>query len=113
MKKKILIVAGGYSNERDISLQTAASVYLELKKNKKYNLKIAEPDGNFIKKLRIFKPDIVFNLLHGRYGEDGYIQSILEHIGLPYTHSGVLASAKAMDKEVSKKIFIQKNVLIH
>ena len=66
MKKKILLIAGGYSNEREISLQTANSVYLELKKNKKYNLKITEPDGNFVKKLRLFKPDVVFNLLQGR-----------------------------------------------
>ena len=53
MKKKILLIAGGYSNEREISLQTAESVYLELKKNKKYNLKITEPDGN-CKKIKIF-----------------------------------------------------------
>ena len=78
MKKKILLIAGGYSNEREISLQTAKSVYFELKKNKKYNLKIIEPDGNFVKNLRLFKPKVVLNLLHGRYGEDGYIQSILE-----------------------------------
>ncbi len=55
MKKKILLIAGGYSNERDISLLTAKSVYTTLKKNKKYNLKIIEPDGSFIKKLRIWK----------------------------------------------------------
>ena len=111
MRKKILIVAGGYSNERDISLQTAESVYLELKKNKKYNLKITEPDGNFVKKLRFFKPNIVFNLLHGRYGEDGYIQSILESEKIKYTHSGVMSSSIAIDKELSKKIFIKNKIL--
>ena len=62
--KRILIVAGGYSNEREISLQTAKSVYSELQKNKKYLLSIKEPDGNFIKELRLFKPNIVLNLLH-------------------------------------------------
>ena len=97
MKKKILLIAGGYSNEREISLQTAKSVYLELKKNKKYNIKISEPDGNFIKKLRLFKPDVVLNLLHGRYGEDGYIQTILESEKVKYTHSGVLSSSIAID----------------
>jgi len=111
MKKKILLIAGGYSNEKDISLQTAESVYLELKKNKKYNLKITEPDGNFVKKLRFFKPDIVFNLLHGRYGEDGYIQSILESEKIKYTHSGVMSSSIAIDKELSKKIFIKNKIL--
>ena len=111
MKKKILLVAGGYSNERDISLLTAKSVYLALKNNKKYNLKIIEPDGSFIKKLRLYKPDIVLNLLHGRYGEDGYIQSILESEKIKYTHSGVKSSSIALDKELSKKLFTKNNIL--
>ena len=99
MKKKILLVAGGYSNERDISLLTAKSVYLALKNNKKYNLKIIEPDGNFIKKLRLYKPDVVLNLLHGRYGEDVYIQSILESEKIKYTHSGVKSSSIAIEDD--------------
>ena len=111
MKKKILLVAGGYSNEREISLLTAKSVYLALKNNKKYNLKIIEPDGNFIKKLRLYKPDVVLNLLHGRYGEDGYIQSILESEKIKYTHSGVKSSSIAIDKELSKKLFTKNNIL--
>tara|TARA_B100001250_G_scaffold412554_1_gene444076 strand:+ start:2303 stop:3223 length:921 start_codon:yes stop_codon:yes gene_type:complete len=109
--KKILIVAGGYSNEREISFQTAKSVYRELKKKKIYNIKIKEPNGNFVKELRSFKPDLVFNLLHGRYGEDGYIQSILESEKIKYTHSGVLSSSLAIDKELSKKIFVKNNIL--
>ena len=108
---KILILAGGYSNERQISLITAKSVIKELKKAKKYNLLLIEPDGNFVKKLRKFKPDLVFNLLHGRYGEDGYIQSILESEKVKYTHSGVLSSSLAIDKELSKKIFIKNHIL--
>ena len=108
---KILILAGGYSNERQISLITAKSVIKELKKAKKYNLLLIEPDGNFVKKLRKFKPDLVFNLLHGRYGEDGYIQSILESEKVKYTHSGVLSSSLAIDKEISKKIFIKNHIL--
>ena len=108
---KILILAGGYSKEREISLITAKSVIKELKKFKKYELLFAEPDGNFVKKLRKFKPDLVFNLLHGRYGEDGYIQSILESEKVKYTHSGVLSSSLAIDKEISKKIFIKNNIL--
>ena len=108
---KILILAGGYSNEREISLITAASVTKELKKNKKYKLLTIEPDGHFVKKLRKFKPKLVLNLLHGRYGEDGYIQSILESEKVKYTHSGVLSSSLAIDKEISKKIFIKNNIL--
>lgn len=109
--KKILIIAGGYSNEREISLLTAKSVIKELNKNKKYKLKIKEPDGNFVKELRLYKPDLVLNLLHGRYGEDGYIQAILESEKVKYTHSGVLSSSLAIDKELSKKIFIKNNIL--
>tara|TARA_B100001250_G_scaffold408470_1_gene430942 strand:- start:2557 stop:3477 length:921 start_codon:yes stop_codon:yes gene_type:complete len=109
--KKILILAGGYSNEREISLRTAKSVYKELSKYKKYNIKIKEPDGNFIKELRKFKPRVVFNLLHGRYGEDGYIQTILESEKIKYTHSGVLSSSLAIDKYLSKKLFTKNNIL--
>ena len=110
MKKKILILGGGISIERLISLQTAKSVFKELKK-KNYLVKICEPDGNLIKNIKSFKPNIVFNALHGQFGEDGYIQAILESQKVKYTHSGVLASFIAMDKEISKKIFIKKKIL--
>ena len=109
--KKILLLAGGYSNEREISIITAKSVIKEIKKIRKYKLLLTEPDGSFVKKLRKFRPDLVFNLLHGRYGEDGYIQTILESEKVNYTHSGVLASSLAIDKEISKKIFIKNNIL--
>ena len=109
--KKILALAGGYSNEREISLITAKGVIKELKKDRKYNILLTEPDGNFVKNLRKFRPDLVLNLLHGRYGEDGYIQSILESERVKYTHSGVLSSSLAIDKEISKKIFIKNKIL--
>tara|TARA_B100000029_G_scaffold310860_1_gene303383 strand:+ start:2050 stop:2970 length:921 start_codon:yes stop_codon:yes gene_type:complete len=108
--KKVLILAGGYSKEREISLQTANSVYKELNKIRKYKIKIIEPDGNLLKNLRNFKPNTVLNLLHGRYGEDGYIQTILEAEKIKYTHSGVLSSSLAMDKEVSKKIYKKNKI---
>ena len=109
--KKILILAGGYSKEKEISIQTAKSVIYELNKDKKYILKVVNPDGQFIKVLRKFKPNIVLNLLHGRYGEDGYIQAILEAERVKYTHSGVLSSSLAIDKELSKKIYIKNKIL--
>ena len=109
MKKKILILAGGFSREREISLKTAKGVFNQIKK--KYNVKIFEPSGDLIKNLRSFKPDVVFNALHGRYGEDGYVQTILESEKIKYTHSGVLSSSIAIDKEISKKIFIKNNIL--
>ena len=109
--KKILILAGGYSKEREISLKTAKSVFLELLNEKKYKIKIIEPNGYLIKNLRKFKPEVVLNLLHGRYGEDGYIQALLESEKVKYSHSGVLSSALAMDKDLSKKIFIKNKIL--
>ncbi|MDA9682264.1 D-alanine--D-alanine ligase [Candidatus Pelagibacter sp.] len=109
--KKILILAGGYSKEKEVSMQTAKSVYSELNKDRKYKIKVVNPDGKFVQVLRNFKPNIVLNLLHGRYGEDGYIQAILESEKVKYTHSGVLSSSLAIDKELSKKIFIKNNIL--
>ena len=110
MKKKILIISGGISKERLISLKTGFQVARELKKNN-YIVKICEPNFKLSQIIKNFKPDIIFNALHGQFGEDGYIQAILETFDIPYTHSGVLASAQAMDKEISKKIFLKNKIL--
>ena len=110
MKKKILVLCGGISKERLISLDTGKQVASELKKNK-YNVITCEPDYSLLENIKKFKPDIIFNALHGQFGEDGYIQTILETQKIPYTHSGVLASSIAMDKEISKKIFIKNKIL--
>ena len=109
MKKKILIISGGISKERLISLDTGRQVSKELKKNG-YKIRITEPNSELIKNINKFKPDIIFNALHGQFGEDGYIQTILERFKIPYTHSGVIASSIAMDKEISKKIFIKNKI---
>ena len=108
--KKILVISGGISKERIISLDTGKQVAKELTLNN-YKVKISEPDQNLIKTIQLFKPNIIFNALHGQFGEDGYIQTILETTKTPYTHSGVISSAIAMDKELSKKIFIKNNIL--
>ena len=109
MKKKILILSGGISKERLISLDTGIQVAKELKKNK-YDVKISEPDSMLYETIRKFKPSVIFNALHGQFGEDGYIQTILEGFKIPYTHSGVIASSIAMDKEISKKIFRKNKI---
>jgi len=109
LKKKILILAGGVSKERLISLDTGVQVAKELKKNG-YKVKICEPNVNLSKNINQFKPNVIFNALHGQFGEDGYIQTILEGFKIPYTHSGVIASSIAMDKEISKKIFIKNKI---
>ena len=110
MKKKILIISGGISKERIISLDTGKQVAKELLKNN-YIVKITEPNFQLLESVKSFKPNIIFNALHGQFGEDGYIQSILETTGIPYTHSGVISSALAMNKELSKKIFMKNNIL--
>ena len=109
MKKRILILSGGVSKERLISLDTGLQVAKELKKNG-YKIKISEPNKDLTKNINQFKPDIIFNALHGQFGEDGYIQTILEQYKIPYTHSGVIASSIAMDKAISKKIFIENKI---
>ena len=103
------MLSGGISKERLISLDTGLQVAKELKKNG-YKVKISEPNNNLKKNIKIFKPNVIFNALHGQFGEDGYIQSILESYKVPYTHSGVIASSIAMDKEISKKIFIKNKI---
>jgi len=108
LKKKILILSGGISKERLISLDTGYQVAKELKKNG-YRVKISEPD-KLKENVNQFKPKIVFNALHGQFGEDGYIQSVLENLEIPYTHSGVIASSIAMDKEISKQLFKKNKI---
>ena len=108
MKKRVLILYGGISKEREISLETGKQVAKELKK--KYLIKLCEPK-NLISSIKSFKPNKIFNALHGQFGEDGYIQTILETCKIPYTHSGPIASLLAMNKEVSKKIFKKNNIL--
>ena len=109
MKKKILILGGGYSKERSISLKSSKAIIKSI--NKLYKVKFCDPCVDFFKTVKSFKPDVIFNALHGRFGEDGYIQSILETLKIKYTHSGVKSSMCAMDKEISKKIFIKNKIL--
>ena len=110
MKKRILVISGGISKERIISLDTGKQVAKELTKNG-YNVKISEPDYRLFDVIKLFKPNIIFNALHGQFGEDGYIQTVLETTEIPYTHSGIISSSLAMDKVLSKKIFIKNRIL--
>ena len=109
MKKKILVLGGGYSKERLISLKSAKAVIKSLKGL--YKVKFCDPCHNLFTTVKNFKPDVIFNALHGRFGEDGYIQTVLESLNIKYTHSGVVSSMSAMDKEISKKIFIKNAIL--
>ena len=104
--KKIHILSGGISEERDISKLSASHDY-ETIKNQTITkiLDVSEKAEELLTKIRKFKPDVIFNCLHGRFGEDGQIQSILNYLKVPYTHSGVLTSAILMNKIISKKLF--------
>jgi len=103
--KKIGVLMGGPSTEREVSLNTGRAV-LEALREKGYNaVGIDFEPRRFVEQLREANIDIVFNALHGRYGEDGALQGALDMLGIPYTGSGLLASAIAMDKAVSKRLF--------
>jgi len=107
----IIMLMGGISGEREISFLTGKACSIALKK-KGYKVVNVDAKGYFVEKLRKLKPKAVFNALHGRYGEDGFVQSILESQKIPYTHSGVFASSLAMDKELSRLIFIENNIKV-
>ena len=111
MKNIIAVLMGGLSGEREISFLSGKACLKVLKK-KGYKVISIDAKGFIIEKLKKIKPKIVFNALHGRYGEDGLTQSILEHLKIPYTHSGVLASGLAMDKELSRIIFKKKKIKV-
>ena len=109
MKKLIAVVMGGLSRERDVSFITGKACSKALRKNG-YKVKELDAKGDFINKLIKLKPKIIFNALHGQHGEDGFVQSIFETLKIPYTHSGVVSSSLAMDKELSRKIFQKNNI---
>ena len=111
MKNLIVVLLGGLSKERKISFLTGKACSQALKK-KKYKVKELDATGYFVDKLIKLKPKIVFNALHGKYGEDGFVQSILESLKIPYTHSGVLSSSLAMDKEISRTIFKKNKIKV-
>ncbi len=102
---------GGLSGERKISFLTGKACSEALKK-KGYKVVDLDVKGFFVDELKKLKPKAVFNALHGKYGEDGFIQTILESLAIPYTHSGVYASSLAMDKELSRLIFKKKKLRV-
>jgi D-alanine-D-alanine ligase len=101
---RIAVLKGGRSAEREVSLVSGRACAAALR-TEGYKVVEIDADRDLAEVLRREAPDIAFNALHGRWGEDGCVQGILEWLGLPYTHSGVLASALAMDKTRSKQVF--------
>ena len=108
-EQEILILMGGISPEREISLESG-KVCLQAIKDLGYTVQTLDPDYNIITSLTELDFDIIFNCLHGSWGENGYIQSIFEFLKIKYTHSGILASENAMNKLKSKEIFKHRKI---
>ncbi len=106
MSKSVAVLMGGFSVEREVSLVSGQAVAAALR-DAGYSVVTIDVsrDAEALLAALTPPPDVVFNALHGRYGEDGCIQGILEILGVAYTHSGVLASALAMDKPTAKRLF--------
>ncbi len=108
--KKVLVVLGGTSGERKVSLDTGRACIKALKK-RKYNVSTFDPKFKSLNLINKSKVDVIFNALHGKDGEDGIAQSFFEYLRIPYTHSGIISSYNSMNKIISKEIFIKNNIL--
>ena len=107
--KNVLVVLGGISGERAVSLESGKACIKALKK-KKYNVSTFDPKFRNINLINKKKVDVIFNALHGKDGEDGVAQSYFEYLKIPYTHSGVVSSHNAMNKIISKEIFLKNKI---
>lgn len=109
-KKHVAVLMGGWTSEREVSIASGNAVY-EALVNMGYKTSKIDYDRNIVSKLNEIKPDVVFNALHGQYGEDGRIQGLLDILNIPYTHSGITTSALCMDKVLTRKICATAGVL--
>lgn len=107
--KRIGVLMGGVSAEREVSIKSGTAVFSALK-GLGYNVVAIDMGKDICEVLRGKKIDLAFLVLHGGHGENGSVQGMLEVLGIPYTGSGVLASALAMDKEASKKVFLYHGI---
>ncbi len=103
MRKHVAILYGGLSAEREVSLRSGAACAAALEAQG-YKVTLIDVDRTLSQRLADLRPDVAFNALHGRFGEDGIVQGILEMLAIPYTHSGVLASSLAMQKDRAKDV---------
>jgi D-alanine-D-alanine ligase len=109
-KLKIAVLYGGVSSEREVSLRTGRAVLTALSRCG-YDVVGIDADRDLASKLVAAEAEVVFIALHGRHGEDGTVQGLLEILGLPYTGSGVLASSMAMDKVTTKRLLLQEGIV--
>jgi len=110
--KKVAVLMGGFSSEREVSLVSGGAVSKALQElgHNVRAIDVQRDAVGLVQALTEYKPDVIFNALHGRMGEDGAVQGLLEYVGLPYTHSGVLASAIAMDKPTMKAVALTHGI---
>ncbi len=108
--KRVLVVLGGTSGERAVSLDSGKACVEALRKIK-YKVSTFDPMFKNFNLISKKNTDVIFNALHGRDGEDGVAQSYFEYLGIPYTHSGIVSSHNAMNKAISKKIFVKNKIL--
>ena len=104
MKNHVAVLMGGWSSEREVSLTSGRAVAKALREEG-FKVSEVDVDRDVATRLTALKPDVAFNALHGPYGEDGTVQGLLELLAIPYTHSGVLASALAMNKPMAKDVW--------
>jgi D-alanine-D-alanine ligase len=109
MSKRVVVLMGGWSAEREVSLVSGGAVAAALEAEG-YRVTPLDVGRDLAARLEELRPDVAFNALHGRGGEDGCVQGILEVLRIPYTHSGVLASALAMDKPMAKRLFAAEGI---
>jgi D-alanine-D-alanine ligase len=102
--KHVAVLMGGWSSEREVSLRSGKACADALERTGTYRVSRIDVTRDIAMTLTALKPDCVLNVLHGRPGEDGTLQGLLEIMGLPYSHSGVMASAVAMQKDVAKNV---------
>ncbi len=102
--KHVAVLMGGWSAEREVSLRSGTACADALERTGRYRVSRIDVTRDIAATLRALKPDCALNVLHGRPGEDGTLQGLLEIIGIPYSHSGVLASALAMQKDIAKTV---------
>src|SRR5687768_3576312 len=103
---RVAVLMGGPSTEREVSLSSGRQCAAALREAGFEALEL-DAGADLAERLVALKPEVAFNALHGRWGEDGCVQGLLEWLNIPYTHSGVLASALAMDKQKAKEVFAQ------
>lgn len=112
--KKVMVVMGGMSSERSVSLMSGAGV-AEALNEAGYDVisyDLTSDIGGFVQAIEREKPDVIFNALHGRYGEDGCIQGLFNLMKVPYTHSGVMASSVGMNKEMTRRMMQSAGITV-